>query len=234
MIENVVAKRCSSSPTAALVLRACPQGGRPNWALPFSPAGALHHAAPHSIHQGTPYHTKPTLFLASKQVLALVVPEAIPAFQAPVEAALRYVSVPSGCLRGTPGCCAGPTLQLGMWGTATHLAAPSLRQYARSALAAPGTGMLPTKPACTPRRFCPCARPSPSVRMLSPSFPPTCSRSQDEDRPATAAAAEVLAGLLAVPAVYASGGETSAQPCPALPCLASHPASNAPPALAHA
>ncbi len=73
----------------------------------------------------------------------------------------------------------------------------------------------------------------PHAHALPPSFPPTCSRSQDEDRPATAAAAEVLAGLLAVPAVYASGGETSAQPCPVLPCLASHPASNAPPALAH-
>lgn len=33
-----------------------------------------------------------------------------------------------------------------------------------------------------------------------------CSQSQDQDRPATAAAAEVLAGLLAVPAIYSSGG----------------------------
>ena len=33
-----------------------------------------------------------------------------------------------------------------------------------------------------------------------------CRQSQDADRPATAAAAEVMAGLLAVPAVYAPGG----------------------------
>ncbi|KAL4431419.1 hypothetical protein ABPG75_006675 [Micractinium tetrahymenae] len=48
------------------------------------------------------------------------------------------------------------------------------------------------------------------VPEVIPAFQPPLEaalrRSQDEDRPATAAAAEVLAGLLAVPAVYASGG----------------------------
>lgn len=42
------------------------------------------------------------------------------------------------------------------------------------------------------------------------------SSSQDEDRPATAAAAEVLAGLLSVPATYATGGAWSAWLSPAL------------------